>query len=186
MIGDKSVEIIAQARNLNYPTRMNISLTKTPHTFMTGPDIDADIILTNGLYHLVYHTKTRLQKVNVRKKFDIVFDFGNKLLKVENYHELEMQARTNRYAKFFFEYTNLCKEMFIIAGLNEGMHIPFVFDVVKYYKDVCAEQGWKIDEGYHMILNPYRESNCTFWGEEDNKLVYYDISRNKEGKHEDS
>ena len=178
MIGDKGAELIAYARSLNHPTRMYIKPeTKSPHVFMAGPDVDPDIILTNGQYHLVFHTKTRNMKLNI-KKFDLVFDFGCKLLKFANYHEFLKQRETNKYVKFFFEYTNICEDMFTIAKLNEGMHIPITFKIVKYYRDVMKQNNLEDMEQYHMILNPFRETEFDWWGvNEEGKLDYHNICK---------
>lgn len=175
MIGDNAKELIAQARRLNYPTRMYISITASCLTEGTGPDINSDIICTNGLYHLVYNTRNRNNELNT-KKYCLVYDFGRGFIKFQGWDELQEFAKTNDHVKFLLKYTNLHSHMLTIARQNEGMHIPVIFDIMKYDTEIRTREGWGLKE-YHMMYNPFRETQTTWYGVEDNKIVKYDINK---------
>lgn len=176
MIGDNGKGVIALARSMNYPTRMFISLTGSCLEFGTAPDINCDIICTNGLYHLVYNTRTRNNEINA-KKFCLVYDFGRKFTKFETWKELEAQAQTNDYVRFFLKYTNLHPHMLTIARQNEGMHIPVSFDIIKYDNEIRTREGWAPKE-WHMMYNPFRDSQTAWYGvDESGKIYKYDIDK---------
>ena len=176
MLGDNAKELIAYARRLNYPTRMFISLTSSCLTEGTGPDTNSDIILTNGLYHLAFNTRTRNNEKNA-KRFCLVFDFGKGFIKFESWAELEEQAKSNEHVRFLLKYTNLHPHMLTIARQNEGMHIPVTFDIIKYDTEIRTREGWGPKE-FHMMYNPFRETQTTWYGVEDGKVVKYDINKN--------
>lgn len=178
MIGDKQKELIACARRLNYPTRMYISLTASCLTPGIAPDTNCDIILTNGLYHLTYNTRNRNNELNT-KKYCLVFDFGRGFIKFQGWDELNDFASTNDHVRFLLKYTNLHPHMLTIARQNEGMHIPVVFDIMKYDTEIRTREGWGPKE-YHMMYNSFRETQTTWYSVEDDKIIKYDIGR-KEG-----
>ncbi len=180
MIGDRAREVIANARNMNWPTRMMVSLTGSPLKFMETPDTNPNIIATFGTYHLVYNTNTRTGKENV-KRFSLVFDFGRKFLKCSNFQELERQAVTNDLARFFLKYTNICNEVFEIACQNEGMHIPVTFDVVKYNQDIREKLGVENGHNYAMIFNPFKPTWGSRWDVDEKDNIYYKVLEPKEG-----
>lgn len=172
MIGDKTREVIANARGMTWPTRMIIDITGSPLDFMASPSTNPFLIATFGTYHLVYNTKTRNGEDNV-KRFNLVFDFGRKFVKCSNFQELERQAVTNDLARFFLKYTNLCDEMFTIAMQNEGMHIPVTFDIVKYNNDIRAKLGIENLKEYAMVFNPFKPTYGSRWKVDENDNIYY-------------
>lgn len=177
MIGDRTREVIANARGMTWPMRMIVDITGSPLTFMSSPSTNPFLVATFGTYHLVYSTKTRNGEDNV-KRFSLVFDFGRKFLKCSNFQELERQAVTNDLARFFLKYTNICEEMFKIAMQNEKMHIPVTFDVVKYNRDIRKQIGVEDPEEYAMIFNPFKPTHGSRWNvDEENNIYYMDLDR---------
>ena len=183
MIGDNAKELIAKARRLNYPTRMFISLTSSCLVPGTGPDNNPDIICTNGLYHLVYNTRTRNNEYN-KKKFCIVYDFGQQFTKFDSWNELKAQAETNDYVRFFLKYTNIDPHMLTLARHNEGMHLPVVFDIIKYDKEIRTREGIGPQE-FFMEFNPFRETKTTWYEVKDGKIHKYDIDKINKGEVEE-
>lgn len=177
MIGDKTREVIANARGMTWPMRMIINITGSPLNFMESPSTNPFLVATFGTYHLVYSTKTRSGEDNV-KRFSLVFDFGRKFLKCSNFQELERQAVTNDLARFFLKYTNICPEMFTIAMQNEKMHVPVVFDIVKYNNDIRKQIGAEDLKEYAMIFNPFKPTYGSRWNvDEDDNIYYTDLDR---------
>ena len=177
MIGDKTREVIANARGMTWPIRMMISLTGSPLTFMESPSTNPFLVATFGTYHLVYNTKTRNGEDNL-KRFSLVYDFGRRFLKCSNYEELQRQAVTNDLARFFIKYTNICPDMFTIAMQNESMHIPVTFDVVKYNRDIRKQIGVEDPEEYAMVFNPFKPTFGSRWkADNEGELCYTDLDR---------
>lgn len=172
MIGDKAREVIANARGMTWPMRMILDITGSPLTFMDSPSTNPNLIATFGTYHLVFSTNTRTGNENV-KKFSLVYDFGRRFLKCNNYQELERQAVTNDLVRFFLKYTNLCDEMFTIAVHNEGMHIPVTFDIVKYNNDIRKKLGVEDYHEYAMVFNPFKPKKTSRWDVDENDNIYY-------------
>ena len=184
MIGDRAREVIANARNFTWPTRMIVNLKGKPLKFMDSPDTNPDVVSTYGNYYLVYRRKTRNGNDNV-KRFAIIFDFGNKFLKFSNYNELKLQAETNDIAKFALTYTNLRKEMFNIAVQNESMRIPVSLDVVKYNRDIRKQLGNESYAKYEMVFNPFKPKWNSTWDVNENNEIYYkeiDLGNGSENK----
>lgn len=175
MIGDNTKELIAYVRRLNYPTRMCISLTASCLTPGIAPDVSSDIIMTNGLYHLAYNTRNRNNELN-KKKYCLVFDFGRGFVKFLGWDDLNEQAQTNDHVRFLLKYTNLHPHMLTIARQNEGMHIPVLFDIMKYDTEIRTREGWGPKE-YHMMYNSFKETQTTWYELKDNQVVKYDIKK---------
>lgn len=173
MIGDRAREVIANARNFTWPTRMMINLKGKPLKFMDSPDTNPDVVSTYGNYHFVYRRKTRNGNDNV-KCFAIIFDFGNKFLKFANYNELKLQAETNELAKFVLTYTTLRADMFSIAVQNESMRLPVSLDVVKYNRDIRKQLGNESYSKYEMVFNPFKPKLNSRWNVNENDEIFYE------------
>lgn len=177
-MGDRARGIIANALELNYPTRIEINYKLIPPDFGETPDINPTMFFTTGLYCLSYKKYTHSGAVNM-KRFCIKADFVNRqFIKFFSWHDLQEQAKTNDHVKFLLEYTNLNEQMLNIAAQNEDMRIPFCLDIVKYDKEVRPKTGKKPDE-YAMIYNPYKTSVKCDWEQRGEYAVLKDEEANK-------
>ena len=182
MIGANAIKFIADARELTKPTRMMVSLSCTPPEFGACPETNADLVSTYGAYSISYRFHRRNGKLYEEqpKKFSIRIDFGLGYIKCKSYYDLCEQSKTNDHAKFILEMTNISEDMFEIAYQNEGMQIPFCFDVIKYNNIIRKKLGIEDETKYAMVFNPFKPFMGAVWKDnEDGSSSFYDKRRVK-------
>lgn len=177
MIGDNARGLIASARKMAFPTRMNLNINAEPLKLGETPDLNPNVISTYGQYHLTYNVYARTGELN-KKRFAIVVDFGKGYFKFGNWVELYNQQFTNDYIKFILKYTNINKDFMQIAVENEGMHIPLTFDVLKFDADVRKKAGITDKTKRIRCFNPFVADN----GLRDEELVLERVKKEAQAK----
>lgn len=165
MIGKNAIGVIAGARDLARPTRMLLSLTCEPLKFCDTPENNSNLISTYGAYSISYRYNRRGEVKMQPKKYSIRLDFGLGYIKCRSYYDLKEQAKSNDHARFILEFTNIDEKMFDIAHHNEGMQIPFCFDVVKYNDMMRAKLGVEDESEYAMVFNSFKPYMGCAWEE---------------------
>lgn len=94
--------------------------------------INPNVIMDNGEYTIKYRNKKFLIASKV---------FPNGALKVKTFEEMLEKQEEMPSIKFLLKYTPLSKKLFSIVKKNENIVFSFGIDIIKYYEDLCEENG---------------------------------------------